>query len=343
MANPNTINYLRFQDISASDYADKVQFTQYWASGNYSSAISLLNQSKFLGKRFSRDSINAIAQGISTIESKYENDVPTYLDNCVDYYQTLIDNVLKIGEWSNSETYFKFNFVVYNEIIYMAIDDVPVGTAPDDTTYWIEIGLRGDTGYYGIDLSMQYAWNIYDSYSVNDLVAYENDLYYAKVDNIGHYPTETDYWGKLVDYRGKIIVDMQAPTSPYEGMIWLQTDDDIDDVTTTNGQFWRYDGSEWVELYSRTLASNVEVGNDVLGVPVKETFSIAASAWTNNTYTISNSAITDGKVVNVSLTSTTTAAIELFNSLTITASEGSITLTAPSAPTTSIAIIVEIW
>lgn len=343
MANPNTVNYLRFQDIGTTDYADKVQFTQYWAGGNYASAISILNQSKFLGKRFSQDSINAIAQGIAAIENKYDTDVPTYLDNCVDYYQTLIDNLLKMGEWDSSETYSKFNFVVYDETVYMALGDVPVGTIPTNTTYWIQIGLRGDTGYNGIDFTLRYAWNAESTYSANDLVAYENDLYYAKVSNTGHYPTETNYWGKLVNYKGKIHVGTEAPSNPHEGMIWLQTDDNINNVTSTNGQFWRYDGTEWVDLYPYTLSSNVEINNEVLGVPVKETFSIAASAWTNNTYTISNSAITDGKVVSIMLQSSTSSAIEVFNGLTISASEGQVVLTASTTPSVSISIAMEIW
>lgn len=50
------------------------------------------------------------------------------------------------GEWSAVQTYYFLDIVSYNGSSYMAIEDVPNGTAVSNTTYWMLIAAKGGTG-----------------------------------------------------------------------------------------------------------------------------------------------------------------------------------------------------
>ena len=54
MANPNNLPYLRYQDIQIPDVQLRTQFQQFFQTGNYVEAISILsgNAAQLQGKAF---------------------------------------------------------------------------------------------------------------------------------------------------------------------------------------------------------------------------------------------------------------------------------------------------
>lgn len=54
------------------------------------------------------------------------------------------------GAWSNVTTYVAMDGVSYNGSSYVAIQDVPTGTVPTNTTYWMLMAQKGDTGAQGV-------------------------------------------------------------------------------------------------------------------------------------------------------------------------------------------------
>lgn len=50
------------------------------------------------------------------------------------------------GAWDSTATYTKLDLVSANGASYMALGDVPAGTAVSNTTYWMPIALKGDAG-----------------------------------------------------------------------------------------------------------------------------------------------------------------------------------------------------
>lgn len=53
------------------------------------------------------------------------------------------------GAWSNATTYIALDAVSYNGSSYVAVQDVPTGTVPTNTTYWMLIAAKGDQGIQG--------------------------------------------------------------------------------------------------------------------------------------------------------------------------------------------------
>lgn len=60
------------------------------------------------------------------------------------------ENVMAfMGEWSPTATYCKNFQVRYNDVLWIALQDVPVGTVPSEGAYWTEYLAAGTSGYDG--------------------------------------------------------------------------------------------------------------------------------------------------------------------------------------------------
>ena len=262
MPNPNTLPSYHYQDIQIPDVSLQQQLQQYWATGQYSEALSLLstNATQLQGKAFIADLINILSSGVLDLETRYNTAVPVFLSNLAAQYSTLISNFISQGTFSASVQYTPFNFVVYNSEVYMCISQPPIGTLPTDTTYWLYLGLRGEQGAPGIDVNMRYTWNNTNTYNPNDLVVYGTNIYVALVQNTGVTPgSDSNTWGIFIATApGQINVGTAAPSKYVQNTVWFQTQ--VDPLTqTTNtplvGQFYRYntDISDWEEMYPNVL------------------------------------------------------------------------------------------
>lgn len=344
MPNPNTIPFIRYQDIQIPDVELRQQFQRHFEAGQYSDGLSLLlnNADQLNGKTFNANTINTIINGILILENYYNDGVTIFLNNLSSEFQIMINNFSQRGTWLNSFQYTPYNFVIYNNGTYMCIQEPPVGTVPTNETYWLHLNLNGPSGAPGVDVNMKYEWSITESYSTNDLVVYNDNIYVALQDNTGLDPVNNpDSWMLFIQIeKGQIYVGTTAPTSPIDDVVWFQTDTDPSQATDTTpilGQFRRYlgDYSTWDDMYPNTLFNWVNGYSDCNIESHTYQHTIQISDWTNNTTSIAyfNMSLTEQTVVNVMPNGEmTTEQQNLYNNL-------SLSLEGFSTPTDGIEVI----
>lgn len=286
MANPNTIDWLHYQDIQIPDVEIRKQFNLYISNGQYVEAIGLLNKNKdqLKGKAFIAETINKIVTGLLFLENKFDTGVYIFLSDLAKQYMMLIDSFKKQGTWVATTQYIPYNFVVYNAEIYMCIDSPPVGTEPTNATYWIKIGLQGEVGQNGVDVNMRYAWQSNRQYVVNDVVSFNGVLYVAIAPNTNSEPaTSPNKWTVfLAAIKGGIIVSNVEPSEPSQDTIWFKTQSDpkIYSAVPIMGKFHRYSKNfGWEEMYPMTIFSMVD-GNELYQKKVVEIqHTLLSNSW----------------------------------------------------------------
>ena len=353
MPNPNTLPSYHYQDIQIPDASLQSQFQQYWVTGQYSQALSLLstNATQLQGKAFIADLINILSSGVLSLETSYNNGVPVFLSNLATQYSTLISNFISKGVWSASVQYTSFNFVLYNSEVYMCISEPPVGTLPTDTTYWLYLGLQGEQGAPGVDVNMRYTWNSANTYNPNDLVVYGENIYVALVQNTNVTPgSDSSTWGIFITITpGQISVGTTAPNNPVQNMVWFETQvDPLAQTATTPlvGQFYRYntDISDWEEMYPNVLFRWLDLYEDYAPSAIEVNINIQPSQWQNQQFAYSYPTLTDTSFVQIYPASGITAVqYAMYNTLSISISGTTITLsTSMTAPTSDVPIIIKI-
>lgn len=312
MPNPNTIPWLHYQDIQIPDVEVRTEFENNILGGNFAEALQILrnNQNQLLGKAFIANTINVISSGILYLESKFNDNVLIFLSDLAAQYQNLINNFRRRGQWIATESYVPYNFVVYNNEIYLCIEDSPVGTLPTDETYWLYLGLLGPKGAIGVDVNMQFEWNGTTIYQPNDLVVYDNTLYVALKENINVIPgTDPTTWAVfLTSIEGYIVVGTTAPSAYVNNTVWFQTESDpltaTDVDTPILGQFFRWNENQtyWEPMYPNTFFSLVEYNADTDARPVKILdVNIEPAEWvsSNNQWTYDINMSTYGIDINM--------------------------------------------
>lgn len=345
LPNPNTLSYLHYQDIQIPDIQVRKQFQYYWNTYQYSEAINYITFSGLSGKAYLANVINTITNGISYLEGQYNTDVPQFLEAGLTHFNFLIDSFKMRYVWNQSVSYVLFNFVTYNGETYMALGDVPVGTLPTDTTYWLQLSLKGDRGSPGVNVRLRYNWESGTQYAVNDVVTYDGQMYAAKVENTNVIPgTDDNTWILFIGFpAASIAVGTTAPTVPFNNDLWLATADDPNTVTETTAVLKRYDGatSAWVDMYPLTASQLID-GVGTLPPPLAELdYTITTDQWSNMTFTYGNDMIKADSVVRVLLDATATSAQRTaYNKLSIAVSTGQFVLTSPVAVTVSLPLII---
>lgn len=308
MANPNKLfSWLKYQDIQIPDTTLRSQFESLMNAGNYNQALLLLsnNHSQFRGKAWIGDSVNSIVNGIVAVENLYGNNVIKFLSDLTESLQSLVDNYRNMNVWISSNSYKTMNFVVYNEEMYMALQEVPENTPITDTDYWFYVGLRGEQGASGVNVRQQYDYSSTKSYNINDLVVYQGQIYVAKIASTGILPTNSNNWllyEKVI--KATIYVSNVAPVDNLiEGKIWFKTQ--IDPYTHTSntpiiGTFMLYheDGT-WEEMYPDTIFDWVE-DKDLYSVHGSSiTTTLDANDWNNKSLVYNNVAFKSESYVSI--------------------------------------------
>lgn len=352
MPNPNTIPYWRYQDIQISDVTLQQQFVQYMNSGQYTEALSLLttNEEQLQGKAYIANAINIIINAIMDLENYYHTGVTIFLSNLAIQYNTLVSNLRNRSTWNSNIQYTPYNFVTYNQEVYMCIEQPPVGTLPTNINYWLYVGLRGNQGDPGVDVTMRYGWSGQTIYSPNDLVVYNNNIYVALVANTGVAPsTNPSTWLLFLQIdKGEINVGTVAPSNPADNTIWFQTQTDPSQATTTDpiiGQFKYYIEEQgiWDELYPNTLFSWVANATNYQPPLFSTQQTIATTDWVSNQWTYTYANLTEQSVVDIlPVAGMSSAQIDLYNSLFISITRTAITLTAGITPTVQLSVIIQI-
>lgn len=350
MPNPNTLEWLHYQDIQIPDVVLRQQFRQYMETGQYAEALAILsnNGNQLKGKAYIADTINKIISGVVNLQERYNTGVTVYLSDLAIQYNVLIDNLRKRGNWQSNIQYTPYNFVVYDENIYMCFQKPPLGTLPTDTTYWLFLGLRGSVGVPGTNVSMRYDWNAGTPYELNDLVVYNGNIYCAKNANTNVVPTDLNTWVLfLATSEGKINVGVNPPEKPVRDMVWFQTQSDPDSATTANpiiGTFKRYnrDTGQWDDMYPNVLFTWIDGAGSYAPIKRNNNMTIAVADWQNNEWTYTNPAITANSVIEVWPNNLSAVQYTLYNNLSIVVNTGSLTLTSSTTPTVELPITITI-
>lgn len=164
-------------------------------------------------------------QEIQNIEQEYENkvnskynelatkvdnsnsDVDDKLADAKEQLQIAVQNfenyILSLssyqGDFDSKKTYKKFQVVTYKvgETInaYMVVADETTGNLPTSDSF-VPITLKGDKGETGTGLAPRGVYNASTTYYVNDMVSYNQKLWFAKKDNFsGKTPSDGSiYW-----------------------------------------------------------------------------------------------------------------------------------------------------
>lgn len=230
--------------------------------GKYNDALVLLYNTPYFnqGKACIANSINILMQGYSILENYFNTNVNLFFVNSVMSYSELINEFINKGNYNNTVVYKPYNFVIYNDEIYMCYKEAPAGTLPTVEEYWVYIGLKGEKGVEGVDVQLKYNWNPAITYQPNDLVVSNNNIYVALKENTNINPIyDNDSWALfLMGDTGFISVGTTPPSMPSNNKLWIQTGMDPELVTPIDlcwGQLKRYNSSsdDWDYMYPNTV------------------------------------------------------------------------------------------
>jgi len=211
-------DFEKFQDPNLTSISLINEYYSYFDSGNLQAANELLENNPSLKRMIiNAESLNKLRDAILSVQRYYLNDVESYLVNIVKFK----------GDFNNLSKYTKYDVVGYvNESAiqyYMAkMHNIPIGTLPTNTDYFVPLTLRGQQGVSGTGLSPRGLWGNIVQYYENDCVSYNNSLWSAKQVNVGQPPQDgSEYWELLMKLENKTIVSNTEPLGLTAGDWWF--------------------------------------------------------------------------------------------------------------------------
>lgn len=200
-----------------------------------------------------------------------------------DLYWTLIAkkgvSFRPLGTWSSSTAYI--NDVNYIDVVYSngssfyciqsnTNQQPSQAYPPVNTAYWGvfsmggAVGATGAQGLPGAGLVYKQVYNTATSYSVNDLVSFNNSLYYCTNATTGNIdPTNLSYWALFLSGTG-IPISSSAPLSPAMNQLWISS-------TTKLISYWN--GTSWIPVTSSALTDGTLTftPSDIANISVEST------------------------------------------------------------------------
>ena len=340
MPNPNTIPTYRYQDIQIPDRVIRNQFQYFMRIGRYKDALKLLSSKQQLqGKAFVADAINKISAGVLNLEKRYDDGVTMFMSELAQQYNALVTNLKKLGEWKNNIQYYPYSCVVYNQEIYFCLKQPPVGTLPTDEEYWLYLGLRGEKGEYGIDVTMKYDWSAETQYKANDVVVYNQNIYVALQDNVGAIPeqNEASWMLFILVTKGEINIGVNPPIALTQNTLWFKTKTNPLNATAPEpiyGQFFRYNkGIEaWEELYVNTVFTLVDDYDKYANIVENIEVDIKPNDWANNQFIYPYQNLDKKKMALIyPLSGYNVSQTKLYGQLKLTINSNSLVLTKPAS------------
>lgn len=179
-------------------------------------------------KRITATDLNKLMQAAIAVERFYTEDVELYTEEMQIYWQEIINQLDYKGVYSSGTSYLQNNIVSYTigglTQLYIATDEVPVGTPPTNTVYWRVLTIRGAKGDSGEGVIFAGEWNASQSYTINNLVTHNNALWNSLAPNINRKPQEGSiYWQKTAEFPIAVYpVQEEQPTGQQAGELWFQ-------------------------------------------------------------------------------------------------------------------------
>ena len=227
---PETIqNFIEVLNIVASDAPYINGFQQAMREGNYAAAQQYFSQIPDGDRKFlDAEKINTLLDTCIALERFYSTDIAPYIANLQNEWQATVDQFDYKGDWVNSITYYKNNFVsatvngVYG--LYLCIAASARNIAVTNTSYWRALTIRGEQGASGETMSFRFSWASDQSYTVGDIVDYNDGLWYCKANNSNIPPALNSTSWDLI-YQSSQYLYPFSSTQPSEistGGLWFE-------------------------------------------------------------------------------------------------------------------------
>lgn len=221
--------FVTMLNMTIADATSINGYQQAMRDGNYSLAQQYFSQiPNGTQKMLDANKINSLMETCIAIQRFYESDIEPYLNNKQNEWEGIINTFKYLGDYSNSISYKKNNFVTSNinnyQQLFLCILDAPIGTNVNNTIYWRPLTLRGAQGESGATLSFRYTWDSSQNYYPQDVVAYNNMVWCAKLQNVNQTPSTTSqYWDLLYTASQEIYpFSTTTPSFTESGSLWFE-------------------------------------------------------------------------------------------------------------------------
>ncbi|MBR0596970.1 hypothetical protein [Sinanaerobacter chloroacetimidivorans] len=203
-----------YEDMIDVNAAIKPLIDQYYSlynMGDFDGMNALLTANPTLRKALHN------AQKWNYLKDTVEAQGRFYKDDVRDYLM----NIIKLkGDFAETTKYNKYDVVGYlmagAKQYFMGIStNIPIGTLPTNSAYFVPLTLRGEPGASGTGLSFRKNWSNITQYYTSDLVVHNNTLWVANNNNLNSVPQDvsTD-WSKLFMVVDSIEFTEEIPTEP---------------------------------------------------------------------------------------------------------------------------------
>ena len=193
------------QDLQISEINFKDKYKDLFTEGKINDAHDVCINNNLQGKYLSSNLLNILKNNIIDTEYLYIEDTDIYLTDEKDRFQDNINNLIFLKSFDKNKQYDVNNLVLHNESIWYCIKKPPIGVI--NTTYWVELGLKGKKGVTTLGVNYRGKWSSFNSYNKFDMVFYQDNLYVAKNNNKNIKPDNDTYWSlELINKKAKIYV-----------------------------------------------------------------------------------------------------------------------------------------
>lgn len=200
-------------DLTTKPLTD--EYYSYYNRNDFENMVKLLENHPELKKVISTsEDWNKLRDGLIGVQR-------FFLERIDDY---LINFSKPKGGWDKNTKYEKYNVVTYktNNAIQTYIANpsnpydfnIPIGTLPTDTNYWICITLRGEKGESGTGMTPRGMYEPGVRYYKNDLVAYNNAFWFAVLDNLDQTPNPSSAsWQVMMTFSSALLIFDNSTTN----------------------------------------------------------------------------------------------------------------------------------
>ena len=212
-------------DIAATDGVNVKAFQEAMMAGNTELARTYYAQIENADKKFvTAELMNNLFQTCIALQRFWQSDIKSYVTGKQAEWDATIVKMEYKGDFNIQSQYQKDNYVTYDNMIYIAIANPPIGTYPTNTTYWRVLTVKGLTGASGEGMSFTGDWVSTQNYSVQDIVSYRNALWGAIQANTNKIPAEGSVYWQLIYKVGQAIYPVQAsqPSFQETGELWFE-------------------------------------------------------------------------------------------------------------------------
>lgn len=192
-----------FRDLTISEKPLAIQWNKLYSEGRFEEAESILAENPKLKECFpTAKDWNRTLEICIGLERFFRDNVQDYVVNAIKFK----------GEYSPTTQYKVYNLVYYkttdlemgtNIDAYVSYkDNVPIGTLPTNKDYFFPVVQRGQMGASGLGIAFRQDWKYDKTYALDDVVSYNNTLWFAKSSNSGRTPESvSSYWGVFLQLK----------------------------------------------------------------------------------------------------------------------------------------------